>query len=253
MATSWEEKFYAQQKEIIELRKSNIELQEKLDAQSSKSSNTINKYNEDIWNEIQEKIQISDEDAIKLMIKRKIITIYDGNKYGQTILMLAARYGCYSLAQFCINNGADLNQTDHRNRTALDLSRIVGWYNIERLLLFAALKADAGNEIRMTAGTMHKQNGIIDNILTELSLIGKQSKDLFEKILLELMINIINKRSAFSDNLLNLCWKIISRDGKDPLDSELWDALKTQCNQVIQNGNKRDWYWLKTCVIPSTV
>ena len=253
MATSWEQKFYALQKENTELKKSNIELREQLEAQTTESNRIMNDYNEDIWDEVQEKIAVSDEDALKLMIKRKIISVFDGNKHGQTILMLATRHGCYQLAQFCINSGADLDQTDNGGRTALDLSRTVGWYNMERLLLFAKLNANIGNEIKTNADTIQKQQGIINNILNELTLIGKQSKELFEGILMELMINIINKRSSFDDNLLNLCWEIVSRDGKNPLDSELWKAISTQCNAIIQNGNKRDWYWLKKCVIPSTV
>ena len=90
-------------------------------------------------------------------------------------------------------------------------------------------------------------------MLEQLSEIGKQSKELFEKTLMELMINIISKRLSFSDNLLNLCWRIVSRDGKDPLKSELWNAISTQCNAIVQNGSKRDWYWLKKCVLPSSV
>ena len=92
------------------------------------------------------------------------------------------------------------------------------------------------------AEDIHSQNGIIDNILSQLSIIGEQSKELFEKILMELMINIINEKLSFDDNLLNLCWKITTRDGKNPLLSELWNAISTQCNAIIQNGSKRDWF-----------
>ena len=70
---------------------------------------------------------------------------------------------------------------------------------------------------------------------------------------MELMIRIINKRLLFSDTILNLCWEIVSRDGKDPLKSEIWKAMKTQCNEIIQLGDKRDWYWLQKVLIPSTV
>eukprot|EP01084_Bolivina_argentea_P070309 127824_1 len=105
----------------------------------------------------------------------------------------------------------------------------------------------------MHAETVHKQDGIIDNILSELVMIGKQSKELFEKTLMELMINIINKRLVFDDNLLNLCWKIASRNNKNPLQSELWNVISTQCNNIIQNGSSRDWYWLKKVLLPSTI
>ena len=70
---------------------------------------------------------------------------------------------------------------------------------------------------------------------------------------MELMINIINKRLSFDDNLLNLCWSIICRDNEGPLKSDLWNAISNQANSIIQNGSKRDWYWLKKCLLPSTV
>ena len=59
---------------------------------------------------------------------------------------------------------------------------------------------------------------------------------------MELMINIINKRLSFDDNLLNLCWKIACSDNKDPLLSNLWKAMKDQSNAIIKDGSKRDWY-----------
>merc|ERR1712003_353194 len=96
-----------------------------------------------------------------------------------------------------------------------------------------------GNEIKNTANIVHQQNGINTNLEKELSLIGEQSKELFEKILMELMINIIRKRLSFCDNLLNYCWNIVSRKN-DPLSSDLWKAITSTCSDIIQNGTKRD-------------
>ena len=140
-----------------------------------------------------------------------------------------------------------------RSKNALYVARNTGWFNIERLLLFAQLNVNMGNEIKNTAQFIQKQDGINDNILHELSNIGAQSKEIWEKVTMEIMINIINKRCSYSDDLLNLCWNIASRDNKNPLQSELWKALSTQCKNIIENGNKLDWYWLKKCVLPSTV
>ena len=135
----------------------------------------------------------------------------------------------------------------------MDHAKDSGYCNVEQLVIFAQLNANIGNNIKNTAENIYKQNGIIDNILNELAQIGQQTKELFEKILMEIMINIINKRLSFSDNLLNLCWNISCRDNKDPLSSDLWKAISTQSNAIIQNGSKRDWFWLKKCLLPSTV
>ena len=116
------------------------------------------------------------------------------------------------------------------------------------------MKANVGNEIKDISQQMIKQQGMNANILRELSLIGDQSKELFVRTLMEIMISIINKRAMFNDSIMNLCWDIIvSQDNQNPLQSELWQAIKTQCNDIIQNGSKRDWYWLKKVLLPSTV
>ena len=206
----------------------------------------------DFWNDLNQKL-ISDPDSVKLMIKNGVMTIHDIDEYGRTVMMHAAKRGCYEMVQFCINCGADIDVQDENMETALDHARENGYCNIEQLILFAQLNANIGNDIKLTAETMHKQYGVIDNILNELTEIGQQSKELFEKILMELMINIVNKRLSFSDNLLNLCWKIACRDNKDPLSSDLWKTISAQSNSIIQSGNKRDWYWLKNCLLPSTV
>ena len=137
--------------------------------------------------------------------------------------------------------------------TALDHAKSNGYHNVEQLILFSQLNATIGNDIKHTAETIHKQHGIIDNIFSELTVIGTQSKELFERILMELMINIVNKRLSFDDNLLNLCRSIACRDGTDPLQSDLWKAIKVQSNGIMDDGSKRDWYWLKKCLLPSTV
>ena len=94
---------------------------------------------------------------------------------------------------------------------------------------------------------------INNTIFEELSMIGAVSKDLFEKMIMETLINTIKKRGVFSHDLLNLAWSVTSRDGKDPLQSELWLAMKDQCMKIIENGNGKDWWWLQNVLLPSTV
>ena len=93
-------------------------------------------------------------------------------------------------------------------------------YSVEQLLLFAEMNASVGNEMKNTSNLIIKQDGINDNILNELDIIGAQSKELFQSIMMEIMINVITKRLTYSDDLLSLCWKIaVGKDGKDPLKS----------------------------------
>eukprot|EP01084_Bolivina_argentea_P070308 127823_1 len=266
MSASLEEKFHQLQNEYNSLqnRYQSVENEHKCAQQTIEKLNArINELNQstkeeqktydaDMIANIKEKVR-ADPDSIKQMVRKKKIGINDQIWAGRTLLMISSYYGSYKVAQFCINSGADLNIKDKWKDTALDIARDNGYYNIEQLLLFAKLHLNVGTEIKNTAQTIHEQNGIIENIVNGLQLIGQQSKDLFEKILLELMTNLINEKLIFSDNLLNVCWNIICRDDKDPLSSDLWKIISTQCKNIIENGNQRDWFWLKKCLLTSTI
>merc|ERR1712228_809237 len=87
-------------------------------------------------------------DSIKIMIKTGKMTVYDTDHWNKTLLHIAAETGAYDLVQFLINNGADIHAKDNQGQTALDWSRKSGYSHIEKLLLFAKLNVEAGNEIQ---------------------------------------------------------------------------------------------------------
>merc|ERR1712228_468689 len=84
------------------------------------------------------------------MIKTGKMTVYDSNQsYGHnTLLHIAAGCGAYDLAQFLINNGADIDAKNDKGETPLDKSREFGYPHIEKLLLFFKMNVEAGNEIQ---------------------------------------------------------------------------------------------------------
>merc|ERR1712228_1073656 len=126
----------------------------------------------------------------------------DQTTFNRTLLMTAACYGAYDLAQFLINNGADIDAKNKKSNDALKLSRDLGWPHIEKLLLFAKLNVEAGNEIKNIVDKIQQQNGINDCLSEELSDIGQQSKKLYDETTMELMIRMIAKRKTFSDSQL---------------------------------------------------
>eukprot|EP01084_Bolivina_argentea_P294563 506867_1 len=192
------------------LEKENNQFKQKLSESNNNSNCEENaQLPEEFWRENVNKKFIKDPDYVKSLIKNKTMTLTDVNSKGETLLLRAACLGAYEIVQFCINAGSDLNVRNYKGKSALDLARDGGFYHVEQLLLFSAMNVNIGNEIKNITDKIHKQTGINENISNELSLIGVQSKELFEKILMELMINIISKKLVFSDNLLNLCWNIV--------------------------------------------
>merc|ERR1712228_1008061 len=114
----------------------------------------------------------------------------------------------YDLAQFLINNGANIDVKDVDGKTPLSRSQQMGYPHIEKLLLFAKMNVTAGNEIKDTVERIQKQNGINECLSEELSDIGEQSNKLYDETTMELMIRMIAKRKPFSDNQLMYAWNM---------------------------------------------
>eukprot|EP01083_Nonionella_stella_P152319 488036_1 len=242
-----------QQLLIDQLQLENQRLRQQLESNTASPVEVeANRHGTEFW--IQIKVNcLKDPEAVKALVKTKEITVNDLTKNKETLLNVAASVGSYDIVQFCINAGFDTNHKDKWGKTPLGNAKRGGHHHIEQLLLFNAMNLSLGNEVKHLAETIHRQNGINHNISNELQSIGDQSKDLFEKTLMEIMVTIINKKLSFSDQLLSQCWDIACRDGKDPLSSDLWNVISSTCSAIITSGDKRDWFWFKTCILPSTL
>eukprot|EP01083_Nonionella_stella_P191098 707518_1 len=172
---------------------------------------------------------------------------------GRTLLLTASMKGSYELVQLCLNLGADIHKTDKTNKTALMYARTGAWTHVEQLLLFSKMNANIGNQIRNTADAINKQKGIAQNIIKQLSSYDSTTKQFFQDTIHDLMINIIKNKESFSDDLLNLCWEIECTNNVNPLSTELWQTIVTVCKDIVENGNKKDWFWFKKCILPSTI
>eukprot|EP01083_Nonionella_stella_P152321 488039_1 len=212
----------------------------------------INRHSTEFW--ILVKVNcLNDPDNVKALVQTKKITVNDTTENNETLLNVAASVGSYDIVQFCINIGFDINHKDKWDNTPLDNAKYGDHYHIEQLLLFHTMNISVGNEVKHLAERMHRQNGINQNITNELESIGEPRNTLFETTLMGMMVNLIAKQLSFSDQLLSQCWDIACRDGQDPLSSDLWNVISSTCSIIITSGHKRDWFWFKTCILPSTI
>ena len=243
--------------ELKQIKSEKSSLQTELDALKSKLSSTDNATKtirpKGFWDDIHSKL-IEDPDSVKTLIKEGKVNVHEsGDVYAESnLLQLSAWSGAYEIAELCINLGADLQFKNKNGRTARMEAKTNNNDHIEQLLLLKETKSNIGDRIKYISQSILKQNGVIQSIMSELALIGETSKDLFVKILKEIMINLITKKLVFSDDLLNLCWKLESEKG-DPLDSELWVTIRKTCAEIINGDSVRDWFWMKQCLLPSNV
>merc|ERR1719242_2159153 len=64
---------------------------------------------------------------------------------------------------------------------------------------------------------------------------------------------MIERRKTFDDNQLVYAFNMAMVQNEDILASKLWLQIRSTCSQIVQNGTKRDWMWLKLCLLPSMI
>ena len=81
----------------------------------------------------------------------------------------------------------------------------------------------------------------------------KESVNIFKKILIDILCEIINCKLSFSDDLLNLAWRLESQDNTNPFSSKLWKTIFNTSKNLIEKPNKKDWFWFERFVLSSNV
>ena len=173
------------------------------------------------------------------------------------LLHWAAFYGNLEVAKLCVNMDADLNKKSiFGKRTPFQEAKRTGNYDIAQLLLLSQSTGNIGERIKEKADELNREYGIIEAFIDELSQIGEQTAEIFKKTLIEIMTRLIQKKKIFADIMLSLCLKFIESEekGRKFEESELFkDAIIKTSKNIIRATEKRDWFWMKEAVIPSTV
>eukprot|EP01083_Nonionella_stella_P270483 916003_1 len=223
------------------------------DERLSEKNRSRGRDNQDLWDDILDKCRANDIEYIKSLIENKTLSVNDvDDRNGWSLLHYAACNGAYEIAQLCISLGADVTLKGNDGNTALDWADKRNRHAVKQLLHFANMKANTGERIREKADDLTKQNGIIENLVNEIESYDDTTREFFEDTLLDLMNKIVRKKMIFSDDWLCLAWKIEAKRG-NVFQSELWKNMTAVCREIIQNRDKRDWFFMKTCIIPSNL
>ena len=240
--------------QVAQLEQQNKELKEWKEKYSpvvTKATSKLNKKHNPLMADI-EPLLNSRRDYVKSLISDGKISVSDTDKDDSTVLMWSSYLGHYDIAQLCVNLGANIDQKDRFGRTAIDWARFGAWHHCEQLLLFNKLNANVSDNVQNIAYNINKQNGIIENILNEMKNVINDENDQNEYMntLTKILCNIIGKKLSFSDDLLNLCCMYNNNSNTN---NNIRDRLMETCKDIIENGNKKDWYYFQTFILNSNV
>ena len=215
------------------------------------------KHDKKFWKNIREKCKKRQVAFIKKLLQEDKLKVNDQDDKGNTLLHIAAKEGNYEVCALCINlteaNNLEnkLNGENDDGYTPQQLAEQDAWFHVEQLLLFASKDAAIGTEVNEYAKKLNSQSGIIDNLIKMLEI--KKNKKVVQDTIVDILIQQIKSKQAFSDLLLNLSWRIVTKNNKNPLNNQLWKAIKQTVTEIINTKKERAWYWLKNYLLPSTV
>eukprot|EP01083_Nonionella_stella_P039580 107637_1 len=255
--------------------------------QPTKPKNPLEfKTNSDLWKAIDQHIRARDEDFIRQLLNQGLVTV---NSVPQrlsrtpTMLHIASTHGCYRIAQMLLNLGADVNYIPKKGPSwmvadVVQLAQRSGHYHVEKLLMMSKLDASASDQINAIANKLNTQKGITHYLYEAAQT--RQNGDIIFDGIVDIMIQIINKRQAFSDDILNFALdysinkalELVRGTGEGNVDdrkdndneeidrdtvvsTDLWQCIFNTCVEIITNKshNKLEWFWMKTYLLSSTI
>eukprot|EP01083_Nonionella_stella_P267754 904665_1 len=228
-----------------------------------------------LWNAIDQHIRAGDEDFIRQLLNQGLVTVNSVPKRGnrRSMLHIASNNGCYRIAQMLLNLGADVNyKSRFPSRDALQCAQSNGHYHVEKLLMLSKMDASASDQVNGIANKLNTQKGIIHYLYQAAH--ARQDEEVIFDGIVDIMIDVINKRQAFSDDILNLALdysikkalKSLNGTGEGDANNEeidrdtviatdLWQCIYNTCIEIITNKKhkKLEWFWLKTYLLSSTI
>lgn len=140
---------------------------------------------------------------------------------------------------------------DKSGDTALEKAEGNGNDDIAKLLLLHEIKVIIGRRIKQKENLLESERGSIDDIMCGLNRIGEQTAKITKSAFIEVMTTSIPNKSRFNDFMMSLCHKFIGIDQFE--ESELFKAIIGISDDIIKNGNGKDWVWFKETMILSNV
>ena len=236
-----------------------VEIDDNKDNKDDTEFDDIDPSDPKLWLKFNKKLEQGDTEYFRKLLNSgnfNVKTHFDPDNH-QSLLHLAAANGRIEIARMCINLGADLTWPDVEEKEPMFYSESGSYYHVSQLLMFEKLGGNLGSQIKENCDKISDQNGIISYVIEnikEISVDQDKSGDDILDIIEKLMIKIINKKIAFSDDLLMIAWRhSMSKYEEDPLQSPLWQCLAKIIGDVTSKSDQRDWFWFKKYLVASNI
>eukprot|EP01083_Nonionella_stella_P047468 127010_1 len=108
---------------------------------------------------------------------------------------------------------------------------------------------------RNIARNIVRQQQITNAVMIQLLQSDTKQQQLFQNILIEVIVKVINEKIPFPSDVLSLCFEFIRNDKQSSsiLGSKLWKAIKKASQSIIHNGTDTDWVWFNSFLASSTI
>lgn len=193
----------------------------------------------DDWIPINASFRRGDVAYIKHLIINGEIDINEDRDpaYGATLLIKAAIYGTYEIAQVLLQFNADIHLKDNAGQDAIFCATRFGNFHILELLILHLMGASLGYEVKLLITHMQKQNAISNFCIQQMSQSTLES-------IVNIIILAMEKRAPFSDDMLNIAWNFILNKCSNSLfhkaiESNLWLAMMQTFEDIISDTNNK--------------
>merc|ERR1712228_236356 len=124
----------------------------------------------------------------------------------------------------------------------------MGNHDVEQVLMLSQITGNIGERVKEKADGLNKEDGMIANVINELSKIKDENLS-FKDTLIKIVTNLIAQKLSFPDFLLSLCWKMMKTDYQKPEQSKLFKVIMKTSTNIVEQKDKRDWYWMKMIML----
>ena len=115
-------------------------------------------------------------------------------------------------------------------------------------------KLKIGDRVREKANALLREKGKIANVIGELKKFDEQKQEIFKDVTIQIVTNLIGDKKSYPDFMLSLAWELMKKyDSGNAEDSKLFETVMQSSNNIVQNKDKRDWFWMKSQLLASNV